>query len=69
MEEHSRIGGFGEGFLAFLGSHGLQRRVETLGTDDKFMPMIGTQDFARRHFGIDAIHIAQAAKQVLDKTP
>jgi transketolase len=67
VEEHSRIGGFGEGFLAFLGSHGLQRRVETLGTDDKFMPMIGTQDFARRYFGIDAIHIADSAQRVLDK--
>ena len=69
VEEHSRIGGFGESFVAFLGSHGLQRRVEVLGTDDKFMPTIGSQDFARRHFGIDASHIAEAAKRVLDKTP
>jgi len=67
VEEHSRIGGFGESFVAFLGSHGLQRQVEVLGTDDKFMPAIGSQDFARRHFGIDASHIAEAAKQVLDK--
>jgi len=69
VEEHSRIGGFGEGFLAFLGSHGLQRRVETLGTDDKFMPTIGSQDFARSYFGITASHIAEAAKRVIDKTP
>jgi len=66
VEEHSRIGGFGESFVAFLGSHGLQRQVEVLGTDDKFMPTIGSQDFARRHFGIDASHIAEAAKRVLD---
>jgi len=69
VEEHSRIGGFGESFVAFLGSHGLQRRVEVLGTDDKFMPTIGSQDFARSYFGIDAIHIAMAVKRVLDKTP
>jgi transketolase len=68
VEEHSRIGGFGESFVAFLGSHGLQRHVDVLGTDDKFMPTIGSQDFARRHFGIDASHIAEAAKRVLGKT-
>jgi hypothetical protein len=43
--------------------------VETLGTDDKFMAMIGSQDFARSYFGISAIHIAEAAKRVLEKTP
>ena len=68
VEEHSRIGGFGESFLSFLATRGLQRRVETLGTDDKFMPMIGSQEFARSYFGIDAIHIAEAAKRVLGKT-
>jgi len=67
VEEHSRIGGFGEGFLAFLSSHGLQRDVELLGTDDKFMPTIGSQVFARRHFGIDANHIAETAMRVLNK--
>jgi len=68
VEEHSRIGGFGESFVAFLGSHGLQRRVETLGTDDRFMPIIGSQDFARSYFGINADHIAEAARRVLEKT-
>jgi transketolase len=68
VEEHSRIGGLGESFVAFLGSHGLQRHVDVLGTDDKFMPTIGSQDFARGYFGIDAIHIAEAAKRMLDKT-
>ena len=68
VEEHSRIGGFGESFVAFLGSHGLQRRVENLGTDDKFMPIIGSQEFARSYFGIDASHICEAAERVLAKT-
>ena len=67
VEEHSRIGGFGESFVAFLGSQGLQRYVEVLGTDDHFMPMIGSQEFARRYFRIDASHVAEAAKRVLDK--
>jgi len=69
VEEHSRIGGFGESFHSFLATRGLQRRLETLGTDDKFMPIIGSQEFARSYFGIDAIHIAEAAKRVLYKTP
>jgi transketolase len=63
VEEHSRIGGFGEALLAFVAARGLQRRIETLGTRDEFMPVIGSQGYARRYYGIDAERVAEAAQQ------
>jgi len=64
VEEHSRIGGFGESLLAFTASRGLQRRIETLGTGDEFMPVVGSQGYARKYFGIDAARVAEAAQRV-----
>jgi transketolase len=64
VEEHSQVGGFGESLLAFAASRGLQRRIETLGTADQFMPVVGSQAYARRYFGIDAERVAEAAQRV-----
>lgn len=60
VEEHARIGGFGESFLSHLAQRGLQKRVGCLGTGDTFLPMVGSQAFARSHFGIDAAGIVQS---------
>ena len=65
VEEHARLGGFGESFLSNLASKKLQRRVICLGTDDAFMPFIGSQAFARAYFGIDAASIVKASQSVL----
>lgn len=66
VEEHARIGGFGESFLSQIALQSLQKRVVCLGTDDTFMSMVGSQAFARSHFGIDAASIV-ASVQVLVK--
>jgi transketolase len=63
VEEHSRIGGFGESLLSFVASRGLQLRILTLGTEDRFMSVVGSQKYARQHFGIDATSVATAAMQ------
>ena len=65
VEEHARIGGFGEAFLSHLAMIGLQRRVICLGTEDSFMPMVGSQAFARSHFRIDAAAIVEAARSLV----
>jgi transketolase len=65
VEEHARIGGFGESFLSHLALQGLQKRVISLGTSDSFMPMVGSQEFARSHFGIDATSIVASAHALL----
>jgi transketolase len=61
IEEHSRIGGFGESLLSFAASQGSRCKIEVLGTGDCFMPMVGSQDYARYHFQIDSKSVAKAA--------
>ena len=65
VEEHARIGGFGESFLSQLALKSLQKRVICLGTDDSFMPVVGSQAFARSHFGIDAASIVASAQALV----
>jgi len=65
IEEHARIGGFGEDFQSYLAMQRLTRRVTCLGTRDAFMPVVGSQAFARTYFGIDAAAIVQAAQSIL----
>lgn len=69
VEEHARIGGFGEAFLSFAASHGAQKKIATLGTADKFMSVVGSQSFARQYFGIDSKAIVGAAKSLTHGTP
>lgn len=65
VEEHARIGGFGEDFQGYLATQRLTKRLTCLGTRDAFMPVVGSQAFARAHFGIDAAAIVQAAQSIL----
>lgn len=65
VEEHARIGGFGESFLSHLALKSLQKRVICLGTSDSFMPIVGSQAFARSHFGIDAASIVASAQALV----
>ena len=65
VEEHARIGGFGESFLSHLALKTLQNRVICLGTSDSFMPIVGSQAFARSHFGIDAASIVASAQALV----
>ena len=64
VEEHSKVGGFGESVLSLIARRGLQKRVEVLGTSDEFMPVVGSQEYARQYFEIDADSIVRAALRV-----
>ena len=65
VEEHARIGGFGESFLSHLALKSRQKQVICLGTSDSFMPIVGSQAFARSHFGIDAASIVASAQALV----
>lgn len=67
VEEHARIGGFGESFLSHLALQGLQKRVMCLGTGDSFMTTVGSHTFARSYFNIDAASIVSAAITLLQR--
>ena len=64
VEEHSKVGGFGELVLSLIARSGLQKRVEVLGTSDQFMPVVGSQEYARQYFEINADSIVRAALRV-----
>lgn len=66
VEEHSRLGG-----LASAVSEWRSRRTDNVGrlmsfgVDDAFMHEIGTQEYARRKFGLTAENIAQRVRSAL----
>lgn len=67
IEEHSRIGGFGESLLSFAASKGFRCKIEVLGTGDSFMHVVGSQDYARRHFEIASKSVSDAAVRALSQ--
>jgi transketolase len=65
IEEHSRIGGFGESLLSHAGTHGIAQQIYVLGASDEFMPTVGSQRFARDYFGLNSKTIVEVARRAL----
>lgn len=58
-EEHGRAGGLGSSIAEWLAAQPkLPGRLVGFGTPDEFMHEIGTQDYARRRYGLTAENIA-----------
>ena len=60
VEEHSKIGGFGESVKSFVCDNRLKNHIINLGTCDKFLPTVGNQNFARSFFKINSTAITDA---------
>ena len=59
VEEHSLLGGLGGSIAEWLAAqHAPRGRLICFGTDDVFMHEVGSQDYARRKFGLSAENIA-----------
>ncbi|MEO8040920.1 MAG: transketolase C-terminal domain-containing protein [Betaproteobacteria bacterium] len=59
VEEHSRLGGLGGSIAEWLAQQDAPRaRLLSFGTDDAFMHEVGSQDYARRKFGLTGENIA-----------
>ncbi len=59
-EEHGRIGGLGGSIAEWLAAEGPMRaKLLQFGTPDAFMHEIGSQEYARRLFGLTAENIAE----------
>ncbi len=67
VEEHSKTGGFGESIKSFICDNNLQKNIINLGTDDMFLPSIGSQSFARTFFKIDCSAIANAGLSLMNR--
>lgn len=53
IEEHSLIGGFGSAIAEWLVDHRYTKtRLLRFGTQDKFLPCIGNQTYAREYYGL-----------------
>jgi transketolase len=60
VEEHGRIGGLAGAVSEWLATRGpAGGRLLSFGTDDTFMHEVGSQDYARRKFGLTAQNIAE----------
>jgi transketolase len=57
-EEHGKLGGLGGAVAEWRARHDVRARMLAFGTDDVFMHEIGSQDYARRKFGLTADNIA-----------
>lgn len=59
VEEHSRIGGLGGAVAEWKARQdSVAGQLLTFGTDDEFLHEVGTQNFARRKYGLTAENIA-----------
>jgi len=59
-EEHSRRGGLSGSIAEWAAAQPpLRARMLAFGTDDEFMHEVGSQDYARRRFGLTSENIAQ----------
>jgi transketolase len=68
VEEHGRVGGLGGSIAEWLASQsGTSARLLSFGTADTFLHQIGSQDYARRRFGLQAEAITQQVLAALGR--
>lgn len=58
VEEHSRIGGFGSAVSEWCASTNCAVEQISFGTDDEFMHEVGSQNYARKKYGLTSENIA-----------
>lgn len=68
VEEHSRIGGLGGGVAEWLALHPeMKGKLISFGTDDEFMHEVGSQDYARKKYGLTSENMVQKVFAALGK--
>jgi transketolase len=66
VEEHGKAGGLGGSIAEWcVRQKGLAAAMLSFGADDVFMHEIGSQDYARRKFGLNGEHIAEQIRSTL----
>jgi transketolase len=66
VEEHGLLGGLGGSIAEWRARQdGRLARMLAFGAEDSFLHEIGSQDYARRHYGIDAATIASRVRAAL----
>jgi len=63
IEEHGKIGGLYSAIAEWYGNQSTKRLyLHSIGSKDEFLHKIGSQNFARQHYGITVEHIIEIAK-------
>jgi transketolase len=65
VEEHAKVGGFGESVASLLAQKGLRNRIIVMGARDEFMHVVGSQEYAREVYEIDAASIVKTVRDAV----
>lgn len=66
VEEHSVVGGFGSAVCEVIAETGANCRVHRIGMNDAYSCIVGTQDYLRTAYGMDAQAICERTLQWLN---
>lgn len=69
LEEHSIIGGLGSALAEILAESDARPRFKRFGIPDLFTHTVGSQDFLRRHLGLDAESLTSSIGSFLSDQP
>lgn len=70
LEEHGTIGGFGSAVAEWLVREGGEpAKMLSIGTPDQFLHAVGSQSWAREHFGLTPDNITGRIRSALDGGP
>jgi len=67
IEEHSIIGGLGSAIAEVLAKHSWHGQLQRMGIYDAFPTKVGTPEFLRQEYGLDAVSIKKAITTLLNK--
>lgn len=67
VEEHSHIGGFGSAVSEWRALTNCPVRQITFGTDDEFMHEVGSQNYARKKYGLTAENIVSSIFSAINR--
>ena len=65
IEEHGRVGGFGSAVAEFFAGRKNRPQIMVFGTEDEFMPDIGSQAYARNKHGLTEANLAEKISATL----
>ena len=64
-EEHTILGGFGSAVCEVVAESGIPCRVRRIGLEDRYTSVVGSQQYLREVYGMDAGQIARTAEAML----
>jgi transketolase len=69
VEEHSVIGGLGGAVAEVMAENGCGTRLVRIGLGDVYSSVVGSQDYLRSYYGMDAAAIVNRIKEAIQAKP